>query len=352
LRCPISNNVTCKVRNGKTRQQELTRWLKQQSVLSRRWLMISRLLGLISGLLIVAQAWLLARILNHMIMENIPREAPDALYRPVLIFVLRAWVVWLRERVGFMPGSISAMRSAVRCSTVYRKPGPPGSRVNLPEAGRRILEQIDDMHDYYARYLPQMALAVCVPLLIVITIFPINWVAALILLGTAPLIPLFMAMVGWGGRCQPPQLLALGRLSGHFLDRLRGMETLRIFGRGEAETENIRLASQDFRQRTMEVLRLAFLSSGVLEFFTSLSIALVAVYFRFLLPRRAGFWPYGTAVTLSAGFLALILAPEFFQPLRDLGTFYHAKAQAVGAADSLKTFLETPLAHPERVTLR
>jgi ATP-binding cassette subfamily C protein CydD len=98
----------------------------------------------------------------------------------------------------------------------------------------------------------------------------------------------------------------------------------------------------------MEVLRLAFLSSGVLEFFTSLSIALVAVYFGFSYLGALDFGHYGTAVTLSAGFLALILAPEFFQPLRDLGTFYHAKAQAVGAADSLKTFLETPLAHPER----
>ena len=126
------------------------------------------------------------------------------------------------------------------------------------------------------------------------------------------------------------------------------MDTLRIFGRGKAETDNIREASQDFRQRTMEVLRLAFLSSGVLEFFTSLSIALVAVYFGFSYLGELNFGSYGAAVTLSSGFLALILAPEFFQPLRDLGTFYHAKAQAVGAADSLKTFLEAPLAHPER----
>lgn len=130
--------------------------------------------------------------------------------------------------------------------------------------------------------------------------------------------------------------LALARLSGHFLDRLRGMETLRIFGRGEAEIESIRSASEDFRQRTMEVLRLAFLSSGILEFFTSLSIALVAVYFGFSYLGELDFGHYDTGVTLAAGFLALILAPEFFQPLRDLGTFYHAKAQAVGAADSLK----------------
>ena len=335
----------------KTRQQELTRWLEQQSVLSRRWLTISRILGFISGLLIVAQAWLLARILNHMIMENIPREA---LLLPfivlILIFILRAWVVWLRERVGFHAGQ--HIRYEIRRQVLDRLQEAGPAWIQGKPAGSwatLILEQIDDMHDYYARYLPQMALAVFVPLLIVIAIFPVNWMAALILLGTAPLIPLFMALVGMGAAdANRRNFLALGRLSGHFLDRLRGMETLRIFGRGEAETENIRLASQDFRQRTMEVLRLAFLSSGVLEFFTSLSIALVAVYFGFSYLGALDFGHYGTAVTLSAGFLALILAPEFFQPLRDLGTFYHAKAQAVGAADSLKTFLETPLAHPER----
>ncbi|MFZ8521361.1 heme ABC transporter permease/ATP-binding protein CydD [Enterobacter kobei] len=335
----------------KTRQQELTRWLKQQSVISRRWLTISRVLGFVSGLLIVAQAWLLARILNHMIMENIPREA---LLMPfivlVLIFILRAWVVWLRERVGFHAGQ--HIRYEIRRQVLDRLQEAGPAWIQGKPAGSwatLILEQIDDMHDYYARYLPQMALAVFVPLLIVIAIFPVNWMAALILMGTAPLIPLFMALVGMGAAdANRRNFLALVRLSGHFLDRLRGMETLRIFGRGEAETENIRRASQDFRQRTMEVLRLAFLSSGVLEFFTSLSIALVAVYFGFSYLGALDFGHYGTAVTLSAGFLALILAPEFFQPLRDLGTFYHAKAQAVGAADSLKTFLETPLAHPDR----
>ncbi|ENG3325382.1 cysteine/glutathione ABC transporter permease/ATP-binding protein CydD [Salmonella enterica] len=336
---------------NKTRQKELTRWLKQQSVISQRWLNISRLLGFMSGVLIVAQAWIMARILQHMIMENIPREAlllPFILL--ILVFVLRAWVVWLRERVGFHAGQ--HIRFEIRRQVLDRLQQAGPAWIQGKPAGSwatLVLEQIDDMHDYYARYLPQMALAVCVPLLIVAAIFPSNWAAALILLGTAPLIPLFMAMVGMGAAdANRRNFLALARLSGHFLDRLRGMETLRIFGRGEAETESIRAASQDFRQRTMGVLRLAFLSSGVLEFFTSLSIALVAVYFGFSYLGELNFGHYGTGVALAAGFLALILAPEFFQPLRDLGTFYHAKAQAVGAADSLKTFLETPLAHPAR----
>ncbi|EKY3197462.1 cysteine/glutathione ABC transporter permease/ATP-binding protein CydD [Cronobacter turicensis] len=339
---------------NKTRQQELTRWLKQQSVISRRWLNLSRLLGVVSGLLIVAQAWLLADLLNDLIIKAIPREAqllPFVLL--ILVFVLRAWVVWLREKVGFHAGQ--HIRARIRQQVINRLQEAGPAWIQGKPAGSwatLILEQIDDMHDFYARYLPQMALAASVPLLIVLAIFPYNWAAALILLCTAPLIPLFMAMVGMGAAdANRRNFQALARLSGNFLDRLRGMETLRLFNRGAAETHNIQAASQDFRQRTMEVLRLAFLSSGVLEFFTSLSIALVAVYFGFSYLGELNFGHYGTGVTLFAGFLALILAPEFFQPLRDLGTFYHAKAQAIGAADSLKTFLETPIQHAEKGAL-
>ena len=336
---------------NKTRQQEISRWLKQQSIISRRWLALSRLLGLISGLLIIAQAWIIAHLLQYMIMEGIPREA---LLLPFIllvgVFVLRAWVVWFREKVGYYAGL--HIRRTIRKKVLDRlhqagpawiKGKPVGSWATL------VLEQIEDMHDYYARYLPQMALATMIPLLVVITLFPINWVAALILLFTAPLIPLFMAMVGMGAAdANRRNFQALARLSGHFLDRLRGMDTLRLFDRGAAETENIREASRDFRQRTMEVLRMAFLSSGVLEFFASLSIALVAVYFGFSYLGELNFGHYGAGVTLFAGFLALILAPEFFQPLRDMGTFYHAKAQAVGAADTLMTFMDAPLQHPEQ----
>jgi ATP-binding cassette subfamily C protein CydD len=351
LRLMISYKTPAKRAMNKTRQQELTRWLKQQSVISRRWLMLSRLLGAVSGVLIIAQAWILARILHHMIMENIPREAlllPFVML--ILVFILRAWVVWLRERVGFHAGQ--HIRFEIRKMVLDRLQQAGPAWIQGKPAGSwatLILEQIDDMHDYYARYLPQMALATSVPLLIVLAIFPSNWMAALILLCTAPLIPMFMALVGMGAAdANRRNFQALARLSGHFLDRLRGMDTLRIFGRGQAETDNIRQASESFRQRTMEVLRLAFLSSGVLEFFTSLSIAVVAVYFGFSYLGQLNFGSYGVPVTLMSGFLALILAPEFFQPLRDLGTFYHAKAQAVGAADSLKTFLEAPLAQAQR----
>ncbi|GKW22869.1 cysteine/glutathione ABC transporter membrane protein/ATP-binding protein [Pectobacterium carotovorum subsp. carotovorum] len=326
----------------KTRQQELTAWLKQQSKLAQRWLRLSLLLGFLSGALIVAQAWLLATLLHALIIEHAPRES---LLSPFLLliatFILRALNSLLRERVGFLCGQ--AVRQHIRKLVLDRLQQLGPAWVQGKPAGSwatMILEQVDDMQDYYSRYLPQMYLAALIPLLILITLFPINWAAGLILFLTAPLIPLFMALVGMGAAdANRRNFLALARLSGHFLDRLRGMETLRLFHRGQAETEQIRHASEDFRSRTMEVLRMAFLSSGVLEFFASISIAVVAVYFGFSYLGELDFGHYGMGVTLFAGFLVLILAPEFFQPLRDLGTFYHAKAQAIGAAESLVTFL-------------
>ncbi len=328
---------------NKTRQYVLIRWLKSQSALVKRWLRLSLLLGLISAVVIVAQAWVLARLLQALIIENQPRAGLLTEFSALAaLFLLRALIGLLRERVGFIAGRI--LRREIRRQVLDRleKLGPAWIQGKPAGSWSSLLvEQIEDMQDYYARYLPQMYLAGLVPLLILITLFPVNWTAALILFCTAPLIPLFMALVGMGAAdANRRNFLALTRLSGYFLDRLRGLDTLRLFDRAQAETAHISRASDDFRLRTMEVLRLAFLSSGVLEFFASISIAVVAVYFGFSYLGELHFGSYGTGVTLFAGFLVLILAPEFFQPLRDLGAFYHAKAQAVGAAESLVTFLE------------
>ncbi|WP_120506945.1 heme ABC transporter permease/ATP-binding protein CydD [Rahnella bruchi] len=327
---------------NKTRQQELTRWLKQQSSRAKGWIRLSMMLGLLSGLLILAQAWLMAGLLHSLIIEHTSRDALlQSFLLMALTFVLRAVVTWLREQIGFICGRVirQEMRKLVldrleKLGPAWIQGKPAGSWASI------ILEQIEDMQDYYSRYLPQIALAGIIPLLILVSVFPINWAAGLILLVTAPLIPLFMALVGMGAAdANRRNFVALARLSGNFLDSLRGLDTLRLFHRGTAEINQIKRSTEHFRARTMDVLRLAFLSSAVLEFFASISIAVVAVYFGFSYLGELNFGSYGTPVTLFAGFLVLILAPEFFQPLRDLGAFYHAKAQAVGAAESLVTFL-------------
>ncbi|MBD8214072.1 heme ABC transporter permease/ATP-binding protein CydD [Erwinia persicina] len=340
---------------NKTRQQHLTRWLKSQSVHGHRWLRLSFMLGTLSALLILAQAWFLASLLQALLVDHQPRETLLTSFALLLAcFAGRALLAWLREKVGFKTGQV--IRQTLRSQVLDRlsdlgpawiQGKPAGSWATL------LLEQIEEMQDYYARYLPQMMLAGVIPLLVLIMLFPVNWAASLILLATAPLIPLFMAMVGMGAAdANRRNFQALARLSGQFLDRLRGLETLRLFHRARAETETIAEASDQFRQRTMEVLRMAFLSSAVLEFFASISIALIAVYFGFSYLGVFDFGHYSAPVTLFAGFLVLILAPEFYQPLRDLGTYYHAKAQAIGAADALQTFLEeSEAASVERGTL-
>ncbi|EPC5193040.1 heme ABC transporter permease/ATP-binding protein CydD [Edwardsiella piscicida] len=328
---------------NKQRQRELTQWLKQRSRPAQRWLRLSMLLGLLSGLLIIAQSWLLATLLQRLIIDHTPRgDLVQDFALLIVAIALRALLGWLRERVGFRCGQV--VRREIRALVLNRLAQLGPAWIQEQPAGHwatLILEQIEEMQDFYARYLPQMALAVTIPLLILAAVFPINWAAGLILFATAPLIPLFMALVGMGAAdANRRNFLALSRLSANFLDRLRGMETLRLFHRALAETQHIAQASEDFRKRTMEVLRLAFLSSAVLEFFASVSIAVVAVYFGFSYLGELNFGHYDRGVTLFAGFLVLILAPEFFQPLRDLGTFYHAKAQAIGAAEALVTFLD------------
>lgn len=328
----------------KKKQRGLNKWLKQQSKLAKRWLMIAVGLGVFSSVLLLGQAALLATILHSLIIEQVDKyELVPYFVGLAIVIATRALCSWGREIAGYRCGE--QIRVYIRqlildklreLGPAYIKGKPAGSWATL------LLEQVEDMHDFFARYLPQMSLSVLVPFVILIVVFPVNWAAGLIFLLTAPLVPMFMALVGMkAADANRKNFKALQRLSGHFYDRLQSMTTIRLFDRTKAETEVMRGASEVFRTRTMDVLKIAFLSSAVLEFFTSISIALTAVYFGFAFIGELNFGGYGAPVTLFAGLFILVLAPEFYQPLRDLGTFYHAKQQAVGAAESIVEFLET-----------
>ncbi|MDC5848601.1 cysteine/glutathione ABC transporter permease/ATP-binding protein CydD [Vibrio europaeus] len=328
----------------KKKQRSLNQWLKQQSKLAKRWLMIAVGLGVLSSIFLLVQAALLATILHQLIIEHVDKyELVPYFLGLVAVIGARALCSWGREIAGFRCGE--QIRVYIRqlildklreLGPAYIKGKPAGAWATL------LLEQVEDMHDFFARYLPQMSLSVLVPFVILIVVFPVNWAAGLIFLITAPLVPMFMALVGMkAADANRKNFKALQRLSGHFYDRLQSMTTIRLFDRTAAETEVMRGASEVFRVRTMDVLKIAFLSSAVLEFFTSISIALTAVYFGFAFIGELNFGDYGAGVTLFAGLFILVLAPEFYQPLRDLGTFYHAKQQAVGAAESIVEFIET-----------
>jgi ATP-binding cassette subfamily C protein CydD len=348
----------------KTKQRSLNTWLRTQSRIVKRWLMLAVGLGMLSTLLLLGQAALLAEILYQLIIEHTDKyELIGYFFGLVVLIAGRALCAWGREIAGFQAGKNIRiyirkliLDKLAQMGPAYIKGKPAGAWATL------TLEQVENMHDFFARYLPQMSLAVLIPFVILIVVFPLNWAAGLIFLITAPLVPFFMALVGIkAADASRKNFKALQRLSGHFYDRLQSMTTIRMFDRTQAEADHLRAASDVFRNRTMDVLKIAFLSSAVLEFFTSISIAITAVYFGFSFVGELNFGYYGSGITLFTGLFILILAPEFYQPLRDLGAFYHAKQQAVGAAESIVEFLnldaaeirsgDTPLAESEQIQI-
>ena len=177
-----------------------------------------------------------------------------------------------------------------------------------------------------------MAQAALLPLAFAVVMLPVDWVVALLFLVTAPLIPLFMALVGWGAEAASrQQAAALGRLGGYFADRLRGLTTLKLFGRDAAEVDGMARASDELRLRTLRVMRIAFLSSAVLEFFAALGVAGVALYVGLSL-ARTGQPQRSRRSALEAALFCLLMAPEIYQPLRLLAAHYHDRAAAKAAA--------------------
>ncbi|QLB18817.1 heme ABC transporter permease/ATP-binding protein CydD [Mannheimia granulomatis] len=327
----------------KQRQRELQKWLKSQQKVIKKYMHLNVLLGIISSLFMIGQMWLLATMLHKMIID---KQSPSTFLMEIgllfLCFVGRALMIFLRERVGFKAGQvlrfhlrqqILAKMEAVGPMIIQQKPA--GSWATL------MLEQVENLHNFYSRYLPQQFLSLIVPLVILCFVFPINWAASVILFATMPLLPLFMILAGIKAvEANQRNIGILSRISGQFLDKLKGLETIRLFGQAEKQTEQIYQSTEDFRTSTMDVLKMAFLSSAVLEFFTAISVAVMAVYFGFIYLGELDFGYYGTGVSLFVGFFCLMMAPEFYQPMRELGVFYHDKAAAISAADSIESFLK------------
>ena len=329
---------------NKLRQKYLQKWLRAQQEPIKKLMRANIVLATLSALILVAQTYFLATLLDKLIMQNVPRDELIPYFIGLIIgFGMRAIILWAREKIGFQSGQL--LRNHIRQKILDKIHLVGPATINQKPAGSWasiMLEQVENLHNFYARFLPQQSLSAIVPVVILIAVFPLNWAAGLILMITAPLVPLFMIIVGIAAADNSQKNMdTLSRLSAQFLDRLRGLETLRLFNRTSEQTEHIENATEDFRETTMDVLKLAFLSSAVLEFFTSISIALMAVYFGFSYLGQIEFGTYNTPLTLFTGFFCLILAPEFYQPLRDLGAYYHDRAAGIGAADAIVDFLES-----------
>ena len=303
---------------------------------------VSLLYAIVSGMLIaittVAQMVFLSTVVYRVFLG---REGLEGVW-PLLFLLLGAIVLhsgllWLREVVT-QRGAIrvkSTLRERLFAHLMQLGPGYTGGE-RTGELAMTAVEGVERLDAYVGRYLPQMALSVLVPLLIATYLLPIDWISAALLVLTAPAIPVLMILTGsHAEEHMKSQWTALSRMSAHFLDVLQGLPTLKAFGRGAAEHERVAKISDEFRKRTLKVLRWAFLSGFVLEFITTLSIALVAVALgvRLLIGD----------ISFEAAFLVLLLAPEFYRPLRELGASRHAGMEGKTATDRIFEILNTPL---------
>ncbi|MEN5267049.1 thiol reductant ABC exporter subunit CydD [Stenotrophomonas sp. TWI587] len=303
----------------------------------------------LSGALLIGQAAAIAWLIQAVLVDH--RPLADA--TPVLLGLLA--VLGIRTLLGSATqaaaGDVAdAARLALR-ERVYQRllgRGPLWLRQQRTgELGELMLAHADAIENYYSGYQPVRIEVVVVPLLIAIAVAWIDWVIALILLFTAPLVPFFMMLVGWGAEAAGrAQLGELARMSGHFADRIKGLGLLRLYGRGEAELDGVATAAEGVRERTLKVLRIAFLSSTVLEFFASVSVAMVALYLG--LSYLGLMSLHAHVPTLGVGMFCLLLAPEFYAPLRRLAAHYHDRANALAAAAEVERLLgelpEAPVA--------
>ncbi len=297
--------------------------------------------GVAAALLVIAQAVLLARVINDAAFrhETLGMVAP-LLWGVAGLFLLRAGLSYAGEVIAFRAaGEIKTYLRQELLGHVLRRGPVPAAGENSADLAGVMIEGVEALEPYFARYVPQMALVVAVPLAILALVFPLDWISGLILLITGPLIPVFMVFIGYRAEAtNQRQWQKLLLMSSHFLDMLQGITTLKLFGRARDEIEIVTRISDDYRKTTMAGVRVAFLTSAALEFFASLAIALVAVIFGVrLLHARIDFYP---------AFLVLLLAPEYFLPLRGLATHYHARMTAIAAARRIFEVLDAPLPAP------
>jgi ATP-binding cassette, subfamily C, bacterial CydCD len=296
--------------------------------------------GVAQSVCIVAAAVALATVITGVFQqhEHFSRIAP-ALSVFTVAVALRAVLIWLGEASGHAgaAAAIAGLRRRALATLVARGPVSLAA-TRSGETGTTLTSGLDGLDHYYARFLPQVVVAVAVPLVAITYVLSVDWVSAVILLVTLPLIPVFTALIGRAAedstrkRWQTFQLLG-----GHFLDVLQGLPTLRLFGRGQAQVTRLREISDRLRSTTMATLRIAFLSSFALELLASLGVALLAVTIAVRLVD-------GT-LDLRSGLTVLILAPEVYLPMRNLGAAFHGSMQGVEAAGALLDIVGTDRAN-------
>ncbi|WP_350108045.1 thiol reductant ABC exporter subunit CydD [Thalassobaculum sp.] len=325
----------------RAQERRRRRWLTDRARAVRLPLALAVAAGFAAGLLAVAQAWVLARLIADAVAGDAVDRLLPAAGLAVLVFAARAGLTVAAEVLATT--AASRVKRALRAELVAAlgRLGPSWLKTRRSGAvAATVIEQVETLDGFVARYLPVQALAAAVPVALLVPAFMVDAGAGWILLAAGALVPVAMALVGMRTAVAARrQMTGLQRMSGVFLDRLQGLTTLKLFGAAERELDRIREVADGYRGATMAVLRLAFLSSTVLELLAVGSLALVA-------GRVASSALGGGGVSLQAALFLLILVPEMFQPLRRLGQHYHDRAAALGATEGMLEILDAVAALP------
>jgi thiol reductant ABC exporter CydD subunit len=309
---------------GRANGGPVDRRLLQRARATRGYLVVGAAIGTLTGLLIVAQAWLLANGISGTF-ERRDLAAVRAVVGPlVILFIARALLRWLDAVVAVR--SAAAVKSQLRQEILGARLNSAGAELKPAALVFVITRGLDALDGYFSRYLPQLVLAVTVPVVVGTAIWTADWISVIIVAATVPLIPIFMVLVGRLTAVRVRRRARVqARLADHFADLVAGLPTLQVFGRAQAQAEGLRRTGAAHREDTMGTLRVSFLSALVLELLATLSVALVAV--------GIGLRVVEGEMTLFTGLFVLILAPEVYMPLRQVGVHYHDSADGVAAAE-------------------
>ena len=301
---------------------------------SRGFFGLIAVIGVAQTAVIVAIAWLLTRAITGVI-DGMPLSALTATLMWLLAaFAARAALLWLREWASARAAArVEAQLRAGLADAVGRLgPGWLSTR-NSAQLAVTAGRGLDALDAYFGRYLPQLVLTVIATPVIVLVMWWQDWISGLTVLLTLPLIPTFMVLIGLATRTvQKRQWQTLKRLAGRFSDTAHGLSTLKVFGRQGRAAASIERVTDDYRHETMRVLRVSFMSGFALEFLASISVAIIAV--------SIGFRLLDGSLTLAVGLFVLLLAPEAYLPLRQVGVQFHAAAEGVAATDDVFAVLD------------
>ncbi len=326
----------------------LERWLVKQAAALKGPLLFSFLLAALAGLLTVLQARALAAACQLIVIEKSAMEPLIPLAATLILLALsRSALFYVSEKN--VAAAAATLKQDVRSRLCRRilAAGTAGRGADTPSLVEAVTLGVDSLESYFTRFLPHLALAASLPPLILFFVIPVEWRVSLVLLFSAPFIPLLMILVGKGTQSlNRRQWVKLSRMSGHLLDLVKGLPDLRICSAVKREADAVAFVSEEYRHSTMAVLRVAFLSAFTLEFFSTVGTAVVAVI--------TGFCLLSGRLQLVDGLFILLLAPEFYLPLRTLGLSYHARMQGIAAAERIFPLLsdaEHLQALPEYQTL-